>query len=250
MPPSIKKLTIITIVYNGEKHIRPTIESVIQENYPNTEYIIIDGGSRDHTLSIINGYRSYPFIKVLSEKDEGISDAFNKGLKLSTGDVIGFINADDWYEPGSFAKVMQTMEQEETDIVYGQLRYHDKENRSFVREGSHKKLKYEMTVNHPTVFARRKCYQEAGMFDLRYRCAMDYDMMIRFYKKGYRFTYLPTVISNMRLDGLSDRKWMMGIKEVRDIKNAHFGKAWFHQLYFIKQSLTIIASKAKRRLFS
>jgi len=144
---------------------------------------------------------------------------------------------------------MQEMENPAVDIIYGQLRYHDREGRVFIREGDHDKLKHEMTVNHPTVFVKRNCYEEAGYFSLEYKCAMDYDLMIRFLNKGYRFKYLPVVLSNMRLDGLSDRKWMMGIKEVRDIKTVYFGHALLNQLYLIKQSIAIIVSKTKRKLF-
>jgi len=245
----MKKLSIITIVYNGEKYIKSTIESVIHQNYPNIEYIIIDGGSSDQTLNIINTFQKTAYLKLISEKDKGISDAFNKGLKLATGDVVGLINADDWYESGAFMSVMKEMDNPSTDIVYGDMRYHTNQNQTFIKEGKHERLKYEMTVNHPTVFVKRRCYVETGYFNLNYKCAMDYDLMLRFLKNNYSFKHLPIIISNMRLEGLSDQRWMMGIKEVRDIKTAHFGNAFWNHLYMIKQAIAIVVSKTRRKLF-
>ncbi|HEX5026205.1 MAG TPA: glycosyltransferase family 2 protein, partial [Agriterribacter sp.] len=112
-------VSIITIVYNGEKFIEKCIQSVLDQSYPNIEYIVIDGGSSDHTVDIIERYTA-SIKHWISEKDKGISDAFNKGLKRATGEIVGMINADDWYEPNTVEKIVQEID--DFDIVYGDLR--------------------------------------------------------------------------------------------------------------------------------
>ena len=115
---SLPVISIITITYNGEKHIEQTIQSVLGQTYPNIQYIIIDGGSTDQTLSIIKKYEQKLYYWV-SEKDKGISDAFNKGIAKATGEIVGIINADDWYEPAALEQVAARMG--DADVCFGDL---------------------------------------------------------------------------------------------------------------------------------
>src|SRR5882724_3849250 len=170
-------VSIITIVYNGEEHIEGTIKSVLDQTYPNIEYILIDGGSTDGTIEIINKYR-HAIAFFISEKDSGISDAFNKGIRRANGEIIGIINADDWYENDTVAKVVEQIG--DSDISYGDLRLLKNGKTDFILKGDHNYLDREMTINHPTVFAKRKCYEQFGLFDIKYKCAMDYDLVLRF----------------------------------------------------------------------
>ena len=228
-------VSIITIVYNGERYIENTIQSVVIQRYKNIEYIIVDGGSTDNTLSIIKKYEEHIAI-LISEKDKGISDAFNKGLKLAHGDIIGIINADDWYEADAVERIVTAMA--DNDIVYGDLRLWKDGKVDFILKGDHRYLRNEMTINHPTVFIRKKCYDQFGLFDSSYKCAMDYDLMLRLMENNCRFAYVSATLANMRWDGLSDKRWLLGCKETLKIKNKYLPRQKFkNRLYFFKHVL-------------
>jgi glycosyltransferase involved in cell wall biosynthesis len=203
------KISIITISYNSEKTIARTIESVINQNYDNLEYIIIDGGSRDKTVEIINRYRD-KLSYFVSEPDQGISDAFNKGLRVASGDVIGIINSDDWYENGTFKLVNEMFSQnKEIAVLVGALRYWDDKENNFIvypDKNYEKCINYRMPrLNHPTVFMKTEVYHSIGLFDLKYRYAMDYDLFVRVFKNGKKIVFVDQVLSNMSLLGASDR---------------------------------------------
>jgi glycosyltransferase involved in cell wall biosynthesis len=239
-------VSIITIVYNGEKHLEQTIQSVMEQTYAPIEYIIVDGGSTDGTLSIIRQYEQHLDFW-LSEKDHGISDAFNKGLKKVKGEIVGMINADDWYEPDTVEKVVEAIAG--SDITYGDLRLFKDGKTDFILRGNHEFLGKEMTINHPTVFVKKACYDRFGLFNEQYSCAMDYDMMLRLMVNHCRFTYIPAVLANMRWEGLSDAQWMLGCKETLTIKNAYFPKEKIkNRLYFYKHVLAIALPKFLQKL--
>ncbi len=125
------KISVITVCFNSEKTIARTIESVINQHYSDLEYIIIDGGSKDKTVEIINKYRN-ELSYFISEPDQGISDAFNKGIRVATGDIIGIINSDDWYENGIFKLVNEMfLQNKEIDVLVGALRYWDDKKKQF-----------------------------------------------------------------------------------------------------------------------
>jgi len=135
-------VSIITIVYNGEKHLQQTIESVLGQSYKPIEYLVVDGGSTDNSLSIIRSYGER-IARWKSEKDRGISDAFNKGLSMVSGEIIGIINADDWYEPEAVERAVEALVG--SDIVYGDLRLIKDGKTDFVLKGNHLFLDSEMT---------------------------------------------------------------------------------------------------------
>jgi len=236
-------VTIITIVFNGEKFIADAIRSVKAQRYPNIEYIVVDGGSKDGTLDIVGQFADTVTF-LISEKDEGISDAFNKGLRLAKGEIIGIINADDWYEHDTVEKVVAAMP--DLDVVYGDLRLWKGDKVDFIYKGDHRHLINEMTVNHPTVFVRRQCYDRFGYFDKKFRCAMDYDLMLRLWVNGCRFGYIPGVLANMRWEGVSDSRWLLGCQETLAIKNRYLARRhWRNRLYFYKH---VLANGAPRLL--
>jgi len=214
-------VSIVTIVYNGEQYIEQTINSVLNQTYKPIEYIIVDGGSKDNTVAIIKKYES-KLASWISEPDEGIADAFNKGLKKSTGSIIGLINSDDWYEQDAVEKVVANING--FDIAYGNLKLWRNGKVDFILEGDHTHLEDEMTMNHPTVFVRKEVYERFGFFNNNFRCAMDYELMLRFKTNHCSFTHIPYVTANMRWDGTSDKQWLLGCKETLLIKNTYLPK--------------------------
>ena len=238
-------VSIVTVVYNGEKYIENTIASIFNQTYKNIEYIIIDGGSVDNTVSIIKKYQNRLAYWV-SEKDNGISDAFNKGISIAKGEIIGIINADDWYEENAIEKVVAFID--DADLVYSDMQLWKNEKKDFVIKGSHCFLKREMTVNHPSVFVKKECYNRLGSFDIQYELAMDYDLMLRFMVNSCHFKYIPEVLANMRWEGLSDIKWLKGCKETLHIKNRYLpNQKLKNHLYFYKHVFAIAISKFLRR---
>jgi glycosyltransferase involved in cell wall biosynthesis len=230
-------VSIITIVFNGEMYLEQTINSVLQQTYSNIEYIIIDGGSTDNSVDIIKKYR-HRLSYWTSEPDNGISDAFNKGISKAAGEIIGLINADDWYEPGAVEKVVSAIKG--YDVAYGNIAYWKNEKKQMITYGRDDFLIHEMSVNHPTVFVKRDCYEKYGFFDTAYKFAMDYDFVLRLKINHCRFVYLPSVLANMRWEGTSDRHWYKACKEALQIKNKYLPqKKIFNSLYFLKQISSI-----------
>lgn len=201
------KITIITITYNSEKTIEETILSVINQNYKELEYIIIDGGSKDNTLSIINKYKD-KISKIITEPDNGISDAFNKGIKLATGDMIGIINSDDMLNKDALNKLNDVVQKyPDYDIYYGNSIIFDEKNEHIYKPNCNidNILKY-MFISHPATFVRKSCYEKYGIFDINYKCAMDFELLSKMYLNGAKFKYFDYECTWFRLGGASRTK--------------------------------------------
>ena len=206
------KISIITSVYNNQETITEAMESVLSQTYPDIEYIIVDGGSSDNTVDIIKTYQDR-LGAFISEPDNGIYDGLNKGIKLATGDVIGFLHSDDLYQDNTvIEKVAQAFINNATDSVYGDLTYVNKSDPSkiirFWQSGEFtlKKLNYGWMPPHPTFFVRRSIYQQYGCFDTHFKIAADYDLMLRFLGKFKISTYyIPSVLIKMRVGGASNK---------------------------------------------
>jgi glycosyltransferase involved in cell wall biosynthesis len=222
------KISIITAVYNNEAQIGTAIESVLGQTYPHIEYIIIDGGSTDATMQVVNSYKP-SIAAIISEPDKGIYDALNKGIGIATGDVIGFMHSDDMFAgTGIVAQVAAEFSKPAVDTVYGDLQYVSKEDSlRVVRYWKsspfqlHRLYKGWMPP-HPTVYLRRAVYMQYGVFDTSFRIAADYDFMLRIFRDNKRTTsYIPQVLVKMRVGGESNsiknyiRKWKEDYRALR-----------------------------------
>lgn len=228
------KISIISIVLNDVDHIEKTILSVIHQPNIDLEYIIIDGGSKDGTVEIIRHYEKY-LSYWISEPDNGVSDAFNKGLSYASGDIIGLVNSGDFLENDALYKVADTFHHGNAEVVYGNVQYWNGVVQEYIYKADHTLLANFMSINHPAVFVKNEIYKKYGMFDQQYRIAMDYELMLRFYIKGAKFAYLDTVLSNMALGGLSDINWKRAYREAYEIRKQYFnGSAILYTQYLFQ----------------
>lgn len=200
-------VSIITPCLNSEKTIRDTIESVLAQAYPGIEYIIVDGGSTDGTLDIIKEYepRFDGRMRYISEKDNGIYNAMNKGIRMSHGRVIGILNSDDYYEKDAVERVMDYSWSGGPQVVYGYLRMLSRSGSERVWIEPHENLLQRM-LPHPTCFVSRAAYEKHGLFLEWFKIAADYELMLRFYRAGVPFTMLPCILTNFRMGGASHGK--------------------------------------------
>lgn len=213
------KVSIITVAFNAFNTIRVALESVLAQDYPDIEYIVVDGGSGDGTQDIVNEY-SHKITKFVSEPDKGIYDAMNKGIQLSTGDFIAFLNADDFYGHDKVvSSVVRVLHESSADVLYGDLVYVDREDTNkivrFWKSGDYKPGDFigGWMPPHPTFFARRDLFVQFGSFNLKLKSSADYELMLRFiHKNKANVAYLPEVLVKMRIGGasngsLSQRMW-------------------------------------------
>lgn len=203
-------ISVITVCFNSANRIRYTLESIRNQTYSNVEHIIIDGASTDRTLQIA---RSFPHVsKIISEKDEGIYDAINKGIQYASGDIIGILNSDDVYASNDVLDIVaHTFETTNTDTVYGDLQYvHPKNTNRVLRNWksgkfNSNKFKYGWMPPHPTFFVKKEVYYKAGIFDTTLKTAADYELMLRIlYKHQFSSAYIPKVLVKMAAGGASN----------------------------------------------
>jgi glycosyltransferase involved in cell wall biosynthesis len=204
------KVSIITVVLNGQQTIEDCLRSVYCQTYPDIEHIVIDGGSKDGTLGVIERCQGR-ISRLISEPDNGIYDAMNKGIKQATGDIIGILNCDDIYANNDvIASVVTTMQKNNADTCYGDLLYVKRSDISFVvrewygKSFSKSKFKYGWMPPHPTFFVKRSVYSKFGLFNTSLDIAADYELMLRFlYKNNVTVVYLPKILVKMRSQGRS-----------------------------------------------
>jgi len=221
------KISIITVSYNSASTIGDTINSVLSQNYTDLEYIIIDGGSKDGTIEIVNRYKD-KISKIISEPDGGIYDAMNKGIKLSTGEVVGILNSDDFYHHNSVLREVAKCFQNNIDACYGDIEYVDRVSvKKVVRlwkagEYKKKKLLNGWIMPHPAFFVRKKIYDKFGLFNLDFIIAADYELLLRFLQKGIKVSYIKDILVCMREGGFSGQSFKQRKKGWDELK-----KAWF-----------------------
>jgi glycosyltransferase len=222
------KFSIITATLNCKETIEQTICSVLNQAYKKREHIIIDGGSKDGTIEILEKYDQI-IKKIISEPPQGIYFALNEGLKEASGDVIGFLHGDDFYAHNNIlGTVADVFSKEDVDSCYGDLEYIGRSDEKRVvrhwksSEFRHRKFKIGWMPPHPTFFAKREVYEKYGYFNTNFRIAADYELMLRFLQKHRISTYyIPEVLIKMRLGGTSNRS----IKNIF-IKSSEDYRAW------------------------
>ena len=205
------KITIITVVFNDKEFLEETILSVINQNYSDVEFIIIDGGSTDGSLNIIRKYDAQ-ITKCVSEPDKGIYDAMNKGVTFSTGEVISFLNSGDlFYSNDVISKVMSSFLESKIDSCYGDLIYVSRDLKREIRywrsgELSSKQIEKGILLPHPVFFVRKKMFTDYGFFNTKYKISADFDLILRFMRAvDFSAHYIPEVLVKMRNGGISNK---------------------------------------------
>lgn len=220
------KISLITVCYNSEETILETLRSVMEQDYPALEYILVDGGSSDGTLGLVRPYLGR-IAHFVSEPDHGIYDAINKGIRLATGDVVGLLHADDTFGAADvLSKIAETFEHSQADCVYGDLVYVSRGRSEQVvrywKSGQYRpsRLRFGWMPPHPTFYTRRVYFEKFGVYDSYYRIAADYDLMLRFLGRfSLRAVYLPKVLVRMKTGGASNRSFkQLIIKYKEDLK--------------------------------
>ncbi|MDB9964279.1 glycosyltransferase [Vicingaceae bacterium] len=220
-------VSIITVCYNSAKTIEDTIQSVTSQSYSNIEYLILDGGSTDNTMDLVNSFKNeIAFIN--SEKDKGMYDAINKGIELCKGEVIGILNADDFYiDDKVIGEVVAKMQEEKADSLYSDLYYvsandTNKVIRNWVSgKYNRQKFLFGWMPPHPTFFLMRAAYEKYGNFNLSLKSAADYELMLRFlYKNNISTCYLPRPLVRMRVGGVSNVSLINRIKANKEDRKA------------------------------
>ena len=211
-------ISLITVCFNSENHIRATIESVLSQTYPDIEYIIIDGKSTDATVDIIKNFNP-PLggrgLKWISETDCGMYDAINKGIRLATGEIVGILHSDDFYNNSHCIEtVAKVFEDSTIDACFADVHFVKPENlgktvRYYSSAQFHpRRFRWGFMPAHPTFFVRKKYFDEIGYYQTDYRIAADYELLIRFlYTNKLKFQYIPLDMITMRTGGKSTRSW-------------------------------------------
>jgi len=219
------KVSIITVVYNNREHITECIESVLSQNYPHIEHIVVDGGSTDGT-----GQRIAPYMKLLgafvSEPDKGLYDALNKGIGMATGDVVGVLHSDDlFYEPDTVSKVVAEFQKSQADLVYANGMYVPREDVSQIKRVYKAKpfFKYYMNFGwiplHTTIYVKRELFDQYGLYDDSFAIASDYDISLRWFRNpDIKKHFLNHWVVKMRLGGKSTSANMQKRKSTEDLE--------------------------------
>ena len=209
------KVTIITITYNSGKTVEDTLKSVATQSYQNVEHVVVDGASKDNTLEIV---KAFPNIKLLSEPDNGIYDAMNKGVAMATGDIVGILNSDDFYPNNDIIqKVVDTFNSKKVDSIYGDVKFVSPKDLNKVTryysssKWNPEKFAYGYMPAHPSFFVKRECYEKFGNFKTDYKISSDYELLIRFlYVNKISYHYLAEPLVTMRMGGASTQ----GLKSI------------------------------------
>ncbi|MFI5157912.1 MAG: glycosyltransferase family 2 protein [Sphingobacteriales bacterium] len=213
------KISLITVCYNADATIRRCIESVASQNFKNIEYIIIDGASTDKTIDIIDKYKDHTSI-FLSEPDDGIYDAMNKGIKLSSGDIVGMLNADDFFANDAvLSDVARVFTQQGAHIVYGNLDYINSRQKVVRKWRSDKYRPFVFNWGwmppHPTFYCKRELFGKYGFYSLEYGSAADYELMLRFmHRNNLIVIFINKVLVKMNVGGKSNESYRNRLKSL------------------------------------
>lgn len=221
------KISIITPTYNSMKTISRTIDSIISQDYKDIECIVIDGDSSDGTKDIVLGYKNKLDIKLISEKDGGIYDAMNKGVRVATGDIVGILNSDDFFEDSSvISDIIQVLKDEKLDATYGDISYFGDDINRITRvwkTGEYKESNLDngWIIPHPTLFVRKSVYENCGYFNTNFKIAGDYEFILRILKiYKINIKYIPRVLVRMYNGGRSGSSLNQRINGWKELKKA------------------------------
>jgi glycosyltransferase involved in cell wall biosynthesis len=235
----INSLTVITVCLNAARTIEATLRSVISQSCPGLEYIVVDGGSTDGTLDILEKYKP-SLARLISEPDRGIYDAFNKGLALATGEIIGILNADDQYAPWTFETVLEASRlRPGCGVFYGALAVVDEARRRWTvyPRGDHERL-VDAMIAHPASFVRKTLYERHGFFDENYKIAGDWDLFLRFRLARECFCPIDRVLTAFNNAGFSSRPSRLLVRENRAIYRKYRGRiAGLSGLAYLKKTV-------------
>jgi len=237
--------SIITVTFNSESTLKKAMESVINQTKAPKEYFIIDGLSSDNTVNIAESFRNKAEergiqLYIISEKDEGMYDAMNKGIRMASGEVIGMINSDDYYEPNAIEKVNAVYENNEFDLFWADIYMKMQDGKSFVKKARNRNYMTSRDWNHPTTFITKKMYEK-----YTYRNETihdDYDLILRMKKDGVRISVLNEPLANFTMNGISHERSIKGALKRSKIKYEIYrrnGYAW----YYIIECIGVEAAK-------
>ena len=231
------KFSIITATYNSSRTLPDTLESVLAQTSHDLEYIIVDGLSTDGTMDIVRAYepRFEGRLVYISERDKGLYDAMNKGLRMATGDVVGILNSDDFYStPTAIEQLARALQESGADAVYADIHYARSEalhqcvryySSAVFRPGL---MRLGLIPAHPTFYCRRACYEQYGYFDTDYRIAADFELLLRFiYIHRISTCYVPADLVTMRTGGASTESWRSRMAGMRDHNRALHSHGYF-----------------------
>lgn len=202
-----KKVTVVTVTYNlikggREAYFRQCLESVYNQNYDNIEHLVIDGASNDGSLELIQEYAEKGWIKYISEPDDGIYYAMNKGIEMATGDYIAFLNSDDyWHDENAVQAAVSVFAETECDFCAGNANYIDEKNpeKNFIRYADLSHAFSPIPFCHQAMFCKVDVMKNLGMFDLTYKSASDYDFIIRLFLNKYKGAVIPLTFTTFRM---------------------------------------------------
>jgi len=235
------KISIVTVSYNSESTIKQTIESVLNQTYTNLEYIIVDGASKDDTVKIAESYiplfseRNIEY-KIISEKDNGIYDAMNKGAALATGEFVAMLNSDDWYEPDAVETVVNTYKETPFDMFYADIRIIKNNGKTIIKHSKYDRFVSSRHWNHPTSFISKEIYNS-----MNYKCEGihdDFDLLLRIRKAKKKIVIKNKVIANFRFGGASNDKSFKKCKE-RFLNRYNIYRSNGYPRYYVFECLAI-----------
>jgi len=232
-------VTVITVCFNSEESIKDTLQSIALQTYKNVEHLVVDGASTDRTLEIVRAWEGHP-VRLVSEPDEGIYDAMNKGLALASGEVVGFLNSDDFYADSLvLEKISKVFQDESVQASYADLVYVSPDNGRVVRYWKSKSFvsgdfSRGWCPAHPTFYVRKSVIERLGLFDQSYKLAADVEFMMRYLERGQiRAAYIPHVLVRMRVGGVTNKNWKNIVRQNKEIFTAlrkngiPFSEIWF-----------------------